>query len=190
MPPTVEDGSCNHCGRYSEHALNSTFKELVLSNPSAKVLLKVKLTNMATPFQSEALWKGVNMLVEVRRVLVKIVQSGTFDTDTQPLDVFRMIMLKPGTAEFVESRNAFLLPLDGSSLMTAVPKERFGLGYIKGQARTFAAMFLVWAVHSMSINLEAVWPTLRRSLQVLTVRLHLQTAPDSMLITSMSSPFS
>ena len=151
------------------------------------MLLKVKLTNMATPFQSEALLKGVNMLVEVRRVLVKVLQAGVFNSETQPLDVFRLIALKPTTTEFVDMRNVFQLPTDGGSLLTCPPKERFGLGYVKGQARTFAAMFLVWALHSMSINLETIWPTLRQSLQVLTVRLHLRTSPEAMLITSMST---
>ena len=116
-----------------------------------------------------------------------VLQAGMFNTEMQPLDVFRLIALKPTTAEFVDKRAVFQLPLEGGNLLMCPPKERFGLGYVKGQARTFAAMFLVWALHSMSLNLDTIWPTLRQSLQVLTVRLHLRTSPESMLLTSMSA---
>ena len=42
--------------------------------------MTVMLSMLATPFQTEAFWKGVPGIVETRRVLVKILTSGRFET--------------------------------------------------------------------------------------------------------------
>lgn len=56
---------------------STDFQESLSKDP---VALAVHLVTLITPFQQEGLWKGVPTTAEVRRVLVKILSSGRFET--------------------------------------------------------------------------------------------------------------